>query len=283
MKVICGNTEINKQKLGDFPIENAIGNNKTFTFCTRAVFNGADFHSQTGLSIIVSDGYRKNTLLDISTDIVQIGGRIRTKENPFKDVILHIFNPGRVGESRTEYEERLKARLEYAQKTISAYQSLDSSLKCCITKRINVDDPEEFVYYNIEEDKIEIDSIKVAYEQYRFEAIDDIYTNGVSIEEAYIKQGYLVEDKESLEEKILNNVYRGMGSNRFEMLYKMYSEARKNTSNMKFDLVNTDEVENDIISLAYDLLGDEVVEKMGYDENKVKKMVHLGILLLSLR
>ena len=111
VKIICGKTEMNKLKLGQFKFEDARGANKTFTFCTKTVFYGADFYSDAGLAIIVSDGFAKSTLLDISTDIVQITGRIRTKENPFKNIILHIYNTG-MCESKTEYEEKLAGKIK---------------------------------------------------------------------------------------------------------------------------------------------------------------------------
>uniref|UniRef100_UPI001CCD9A89 hypothetical protein n=1 Tax=Vibrio vulnificus TaxID=672 RepID=UPI001CCD9A89 len=86
VKIICGNNDVNKKKLDGFSIDDATGKNKTFTFCTKTVFYGADFHSKAGLVIVVSEGYAKSSLLDISTDILQITGRVRTKENPFKDI-----------------------------------------------------------------------------------------------------------------------------------------------------------------------------------------------------
>lgn len=84
VKIICAKNEINKKKLEGFTIGEASGTNKTFTFCTKTAFYGADFYSKAGLVVIASEGYAKSSLLDISTDIVQIAGRIRTKENPLE-------------------------------------------------------------------------------------------------------------------------------------------------------------------------------------------------------
>ena len=100
------------------------------------MFYGADFHSKAGLVIVVSEGYAKSSLLDISTDILQITGRVRTKENPFKDIILHIYNTGNMCESKAEYEMKLRTRLDYAQKTIEAYNMLPVDLRSTLTCRI---------------------------------------------------------------------------------------------------------------------------------------------------
>lgn len=278
VKIICGKNESNKNKLGKFPIEDATGKNKTFTFCTKAVFYGVDFHSQAGLAIILSDGNSKSSLLDVSTDIMQIAGRIRTKENPFQNVILHIYNTGIMCESRTEYEGRLKGKLEYAQRTIDAYQSLKADLRCSITGRIKVDDPEEFVIYNEEENRVEIDELKVAYAQYKFETIDDIYTNGISLREAYKKAGYNVDNAETWEHNIYNNVYfRMRDTNKFEVYYKKYSIEREKLPNFISDLAKDIELQYDIIPLAYKYLGDQRVKDLKYNEFKIRDYVHYNL------
>lgn len=169
VKIICGNNDVNKKKLDGFSIDDATGKNKTFTFCTKTVFYGADFHSKAGLVIVVSEGYAKSSLLDISTDILQITGRVRTKENPFKDIILHIYNTGNMCESKAEYEKKLRNWLDYAQKTIEAYNMLPVDLKSTLTCRIKSESPEEFVFYNDKKETIEIDKLKIAHTQYMFE------------------------------------------------------------------------------------------------------------------
>lgn len=95
----------------------------------KTVFYGADFYSKAGLIVVASEGYAKSSLLDISTDMVQIAGRIRTRENPFKNIILHIYNTGVMCESRAEYEEIMAGRLKNAEKTIAAYNALEDDLK----------------------------------------------------------------------------------------------------------------------------------------------------------
>lgn len=273
VKIICAKNEINKEKLKEFSFGDATGTNKTFTFCTKSAFYGVDFHSEAGLAIIVSDRYSKSSLLDVSTDIIQISGRIRTKENPFKNLILHIYNTGVMCQSRTEFEEWFNGKLDYANKTIEAYQALPQELRCSITERIKTDEPDEFVFYNEVENQVELDELKIAHAQYKFEAIDNIYTNGLSLREAYVRAGYNVENSKFLLQSIKNNVYYGMGD-RFERYYKMYSEERRKSPISKSELAKDIEYQYDIISKAYDILGDELVEKLNYNESKVRNWVH---------
>ena len=277
VKIICANNEINKMKLDGFAIEDANGANKTFTFCTKTVFYGADFYSKAGLIVVASEGYAKSSLLDISTDMVQIAGRIRTRENPFKNIILHIYNTGVMCESRAEYEEIMAGRLKNAEKTIAAYNALEDDLKSVITAKIRVDDPEAFACYNAEEQVVIVDRMKIAYAEYKFKMIDDVYSNGISLREAYLKNGYNVEEAAAWEYNIRNNVFFGMGSSKFEVLYKMYSEERQKNSIIKTDLAKDIEMQNNIMALAYDLLGDEMIEDLGYNEIKVRNMIHFEL------
>lgn len=48
--------------------------------------------------------------------------------------------------------------------------------------------------------------MKIAHAQYKFETIDNIYSNGISLREAYLKAGYDVEDENSWEQNIHNNI-----------------------------------------------------------------------------
>lgn len=277
VKIICGNNDANKKKLDGFSIDDATGKNKTFTFCTKTVFYGADFHSKAGLVIVVSEGYAKSSLLDISTDILQITGRVRTKENPFKDIILHIYNTGNMCESKAEYEMKLRTRLDYAQKTIEAYNMLPVDLRSTLTCRIKYESPEEFVFYNDKKETIEIDKLKIAHTQYMFEVVDNVYNNGISVREAYIKAGYNMKDAEHYEQSIRDNIYFGIRNSNFEVYYKTYSKERMKSPNVKSALAVDIEQKCDIIPLAYNLLGDEKVQKLGYNESKVRDHVHFHL------
>lgn len=92
VKIVCADNNENRKKLDGYTISNSRGENRMFTFITSKSFEGADFFSDTGLCFVVSNSNNRNTLLDISTDIYQIAGRIRTEKNPFRNMLVHIFN-----------------------------------------------------------------------------------------------------------------------------------------------------------------------------------------------
>ena len=92
VKIVCADNPSNRDKLAGYTISNSRSTNKPFTFITSKSFEGADYFSETGMCFVVSNSSNTNTLLDISTDIYQIAGRIRTESNPFRNIMVHIFN-----------------------------------------------------------------------------------------------------------------------------------------------------------------------------------------------
>jgi len=74
---------------------------KKINFLTSTVFEGSDIYDENGRIIIVSDPSKSNTLLDISTSIQQIAGRIRNSK--YMNCITHLFKTTRYID--TSYEE----------------------------------------------------------------------------------------------------------------------------------------------------------------------------------
>ncbi len=97
--VICADDQKNKNSLNKvgFTIGHVPGKrdykrkNKTFTFVTKASFEGTDFYSDNSTTYIFADSNRDNLALDISIDLPQIIGRCRTKENPFRDSVCYYY------------------------------------------------------------------------------------------------------------------------------------------------------------------------------------------------
>lgn len=98
VNILCSNTEENQKKIwrklkvrktdglykiGRVPLKGEP--RKTFTFCTRTVYLGADFYSDNAVSYIFSDANSDSLAVDISMDLPQILGRQRLPENPWKN------------------------------------------------------------------------------------------------------------------------------------------------------------------------------------------------------
>lgn len=186
-RVICADNEKNSTKLEGFKISNSASKSKRFTFVTCKAFEGVDFHSETALCFIVSNGYNKHTLISVDMDIPQIAGHIRTKTNPFKNKIVHIFNPKKVNYyvplavKKQELDKELAAAKERVQKlneqTLGedAQKQQDAELK-----KLGAD-----TYIVKRGDKYEVNDMIAKLKLYIYWTIHIIYRSAEALQEAY--------------------------------------------------------------------------------------------------
>jgi hypothetical protein len=98
VRVICSDNtspgrgrKSNQKKLGsEYRIATTTDPVKQINFYTSTCFEGCDIYDKNGRTYIVSDKNKSHTLLDISTLIIQICGRIR--DSHYKTEITHIFS-----------------------------------------------------------------------------------------------------------------------------------------------------------------------------------------------
>jgi len=95
VKVVCSmsgeNRENNRRKLGkEYSIGQPSDPVKKINFYTSTCFEGCDLYDENGVTFIVSDGSKAQTLLDISTLFTQICGRLR--DSKYKGEIVHVFS-----------------------------------------------------------------------------------------------------------------------------------------------------------------------------------------------
>ncbi len=188
-RVICADTEKNKKKLNHIAISNTSSKPKQFNFITCKSFEGADFHSETGLSFVVSNVQNKNTLVSIDLDLPQIAGRIRNKSNPFKNLVIHIFNT-RKDDLFADYaaiEEEAKKQLQYAQERADSFNKLSNGAKK--QQRKEVEKNSVYLKYDKNRDCFVVNDLLVKMNLYEYKLMHQIYRSGKSLLEAYKKAG----------------------------------------------------------------------------------------------
>ena len=187
-RIICADTEDNRKKLGDFNISTSNSANKQFTFVTCKSFEGVDYFSDSAISFVVSSASAEHTKLAIDTDIPQIVGRIRSKNNPFRNKIVHIYNRTNKDidlittfEEMTDItnrtEEGVKQQIEKYNKATTRAE------KIAIKRLINNDlilETEDGIYYN--------DAI-LKLDLYNFKVNQIIYKSGISVRTEYQERG----------------------------------------------------------------------------------------------
>ena len=98
VKIVCSTSgesyDRNKEKTDEFPISTPNGQPCKINFYTSTCFEGCDLFDKVGRTYIVSDGTATHSMLDVSTTIRQIAGRIR--DTQYKK-ITHIYSKSRYG------------------------------------------------------------------------------------------------------------------------------------------------------------------------------------------
>ena len=122
VKICSADQRRNKQILGEYEIEPVVNPNKKINFFTKKCFQGCNLFSNNGLIIVASDAYRTQTLVDISTTLEQISGRLRFNDdykNIFRNTIVHIYSTNKNVLSDKEFEVKMQKKEEEAANMLS--------------------------------------------------------------------------------------------------------------------------------------------------------------------
>ena len=269
VRIICADNDRNRSKLEGYEISSSIDANKPFTFITSKGFEGVDYFSDSGLCFVVSSTSNTNTLAAIDTDIPQIAGRIRTKTNPFRNLIVHIFSTqlDNLSLSFEEMEEATNKAIQAAKETTDMFNSSTGLVREHLREKLSDKLNEAYMYYDKETDTYNVNDLLPKLELYNFKVNKIIYSNGLQIAKAYeendmkhtkVEWEYLDDDKIAKQGKKM----------KFEEAYKLYSDLRK-----KVDYSGTTEAlekQYPLLRPAYDKLGDEVVKYLKYVQKKIK-------------
>ena len=142
VKICCANRKRNKLLLGKYEIEPVCSPNKRINFFTKKCFQGCNLFTDNGLVIVASDGYRTNTLVDVSTTMEQIAGRIRSNEhsqNIFADTLIHIFSTNKNIMTDEEFAELMQEKELDAEKLLSAQEKLSDEERKAWIERLNLE------------------------------------------------------------------------------------------------------------------------------------------------
>lgn len=194
VRIICANNDDNPQKLIGYEISNSRSPNKMFNFITSKSFEGADYESETGVCFVVSSSSNPHTQASIDTDIPQIAGRIRTKNNPFRNFLVHIFNTTykklNLDMTYEQMEAKTNKTLEKARKTVDFFNSAtDVDVKDNLRENLKHKLNKLYMKYDKENDQFVINDILPKLELYNYQVNQWIYKNGLSIAKSYEENG----------------------------------------------------------------------------------------------
>lgn len=270
VKIVCNSKDENQRKLAGYTISNSRAENKPVTFITSKSFEGADYFSKNGISIVVSNSSNSCTQLDISTDIYQIAGRIRNIDNPYRKMLIHIFNSAgkcklNLDITYDEMVELVNNRISGAKKLI-AFANEDEEAGIAANSVFN-----DGYITKDDSGKLYLNDMLIKLELFNYRINQEIYRNGISLSKAYNTNDVEVfEAAPDLE--LENNITKATTKISFKEAFIEYAEIKGN----KFDMTDTSYLEKvqPLIVKAYSELGEEKVRELKY----IKKNVEAALL-----
>jgi hypothetical protein len=278
-------------KLGS--VKDADCTSKQFHFLTSCSFEGVDIYSDRGLTFIVSNANNPNTLLDISTDIVQIAGRIRSKSNPLKGDIVHIYKTKSFDDSEeSKWEKELAEWIEDAKKCEANYyheetaRSTKKSLKDSVNRHLSastITDPVFQLMSINDKGDIFFDEYKVVAMNYTRKVMQAVYRDGLRLHVAYENAGKFEfnGNQHYTSSKDLNISLEVVDKKpRFKDLCKEYVNTKRKSNLTEADELRLRIIENrfNIIREAYDKLGADKLGTLKYEEkNIIEALISYGI------
>ena len=196
VKVCCARRQRNRLILGRYKQESAIAPNKKINFFTKKSFQGCNLFSNNGLIIVASDVHRTQTLVDISTTMEQISGRLRENDeyhNIFRNIMVHIYSTNNSVMSQEEFEAEMSRKEDAAVQLLSLQKKADEKELNALIKRVNIEND----ILSIEEGRLVRNELKKkAF--IRKQKIREAYKDGINLRAAYNKSEKFMQAKQEL-------------------------------------------------------------------------------------
>lgn len=234
---------------------------KKINFLTSTVFEGCDIFDEDAVSIIVSDPYRSHTLLDISTSVQQIAGRIRNSK--YIGEIIHLYgSDSRYKRELTleEFKAEIAKEVADVRSAVEQFNKLDE-----YARKLMVELKSPYIVKN-EDNTFSFDENKPKIDLFNYK-VQNIYTSVVTVNKEYKMNGIKTEkerDSITLEELDLDG---GVG---IDLDFKKTVLMLKGLSGFQYSgRIKEAKVYYPFISEAIDKLGFERIASLKYVQKDI--------------
>jgi hypothetical protein len=250
---------------------------KKINFLTSTVFEGSDIYDEEGRTFIISDGYKANTLVDISTSALQIIGRIRNSK--YIGEATHIFSTTKYGVDMTyeNYKADIEAAIPEAKEQIKLFNG-ENKLAIKMATGYNVERSNvrllETAYVKYENGKYVFDENKMKIDLFNFKLLHGDYKAAINVNRNYQKAGVEVE-AHKLERVQMQDIQIDNFLDRCKALEKAVNEngAKKITELSEYwSLIRI----YPFMQEAIEILGLEEIRRLKYVQKKIKAAVLLA-------
>ena len=134
--ILCSEGKVSGQpkgfKTGGLCTDRDNPRNKTFTFCTKASFEGVDFYSTNAMTFVFINAGKEWQTLDIMLDIPQILGRQRLDINPFRHDAVIYYKTKPYCMTITEFKAQQTAMEYKSSQIITLYDMATPEMKAIL-------------------------------------------------------------------------------------------------------------------------------------------------------
>ena len=135
--IICADNKENLRELHKVHRKLCIANSipkadephTTWTFVTRTAFEGVDFYSPSASTYVIANYNVSSLSLDIASDIPQIVGRQRRKDNPFRNTLHLFYKDNKKQLYNNEFVASQNLKMQKSQSYIEIWQSAPTDCK----------------------------------------------------------------------------------------------------------------------------------------------------------
>lgn len=246
--------------------------NKTFTFCTKASFEGVDFYSTNAMTYVFINAGKEWQTLDIMLDIPQILGRQRLDINPFRHDAVIYYKTKPYCMTTTEFKAQQMAMEYKSSQIITLYDMATPEMKAILLEAFRdraedkkfVDDYVDVLQVNGRQ-TLGINTLVQMAMWNQWHQRSHYYNNSCQLTTS-IQSAISMNVKQNEVKNFEQQYYSASDKDRL----KVYSDFR-NTCSSHYAII----LQNPFIDIHYhdwyDKLGYDELARLNFDEQKVEQ------------
>lgn len=278
VRVICSKNN-NKGRFMDYSFTPADTTDpvQRINFYTSTCFEGCDIYDPEGKTIIVSDGRKAHTLMDISTLFVQICGRIR--DSLYNGEVTHVFSETKYDHviSLEEYKRKSKEQEVETQIFIDEINNMSENSRKRILGMIKRDDKgslnDRYIFFK--DNKLIFDKNLVKLDILNFKLCRYMYNSCLHLLDVYAQNGF---ETDNLKQVLCSDKLAANENARipFKDLFLEYSQIRDAKKGLIY-FGNREERQvvierkRPLVKDAYEILGGDFVKFLNYNVTRVRR------------
>lgn len=153
---------------------------KKINLLTSTCFEGCDIYDEEGKTFIVSDEHKTHSLIDISTSVQQIAGRIRNSK--YTGIIYHLYNNTRWSDlSFEEFKDSQNQMIEFCNNALEQLNNIDWN----VLEKLGYDN---LLYVAKGDCKLIVSESLILADTYAYKVYNQ-YSVRVNLNDEYLKAG----------------------------------------------------------------------------------------------